>query len=118
MRRRQTNGTMPTLIIGIGNVLLRDEGVGVRAVESMSGIDLPDGVEVLDGGTAGIDLIDVIADRSKVIVIDAVRGTAAPGTIYCFTREALLDTTETTISLHEIGLAEALDMAGRLGCGR
>ncbi|MBU0717894.1 MAG: hypothetical protein KJ749_06555 [Planctomycetes bacterium] len=47
--------TAPTLVLGLGNILLRDEGVGVRVIESMRSLPLPAEVEVLDGGTAGFD---------------------------------------------------------------
>ncbi len=75
----------PVLVLGIGNILLRDEGVGVRVIEKLQLMDLPDGVEVVDGGTAGADLLDVIAEREKVIVIDATDVNAEPGGIVRFT---------------------------------
>ena len=105
-----------TLIIGIGNILLRDEGVGVRAIEAMQKMDLPDEVELLDGGTSGVDLVDEIADREKVIVIDAVDTDSAPGTVFRFGVEELLEKTAESISLHEFGLAETLMAARTLGC--
>ncbi|MHC4692105.1 MAG: hydrogenase maturation protease, partial [Planctomycetota bacterium] len=49
----------PILVLGIGNILLRDEGVGVRVIEQMQEIPLPDDVELVDGGTAGADLLDI-----------------------------------------------------------
>ncbi len=67
------------LILGIGNILLRDEGVGVRVIEQMQTMRLPDDVELVDGGTAGADLLDVLAERRKVIVIDAVQADCEPG---------------------------------------
>ena len=64
----------PILILGIGNILLRDEGVGVRVVEALRGRALPDTVELVDGGTGGADLLEVVADRRVVIVVDAAHG--------------------------------------------
>ena len=68
----------PVLVLGIGNILLRDEGVGVRVIEALGSHKLPAGVERADGGTAGADLVDLLADRRKVIVVDAIEGAWPP----------------------------------------
>ena len=106
----------PTLVLGIGNILLRDEGVGVRVIEQMQEMHLPDDVELVDGGTGGADLLEVLAERQKVIVIDAVQAHCQPGTVLRFTAEGLVQTNRASMSLHEIGLAESLMMARQLGC--
>jgi hydrogenase maturation protease len=106
----------PTLILGIGNILLGDEGVGVRAVEALARRELPAGVEAVDGGTGGADLVEVIADRTRLIVIDAVAAGAEPGTVFRFTPGDLTSGTRPALSLHEFGLLETLAMAERLGC--
>jgi hydrogenase maturation protease len=103
------------LIVGIGNLLLSDEGVGVHAVRGLAQQVLPPGVEVLDGGTSGADLVDHLEGRTKVIVIDAASGDGPPGTVYrCEARELIEQ--EGSLSLHEFGLADSLHMAERLGC--
>ncbi len=106
----------PILILGIGNILLRDEGVGVRVIEAMGDMTLPPEVELVDGGTAGADLLDVIADRRKVIVIDAMNADVEPGTILRLGVEDLAAPASPDVSLHEIGLLESLSMARHLGC--
>ncbi|HAK95288.1 MAG TPA: hydrogenase maturation protease [Planctomycetes bacterium] len=106
----------PILVLGIGNILLRDEGAGVRAIEALSAAALPPGVETLDGGTSGADLLDVIAGRRRLIVVDAVDADAAPGTIVRFTPEELAADPARTVSLHEFGLLETLAAARLLGC--
>jgi hydrogenase maturation protease len=106
----------PVLVLGIGNVLLSDEGVGVRVIAALGGRELPAGVELADGGTAGADLVDLLADRRKVIVVDAVAGDAAPGTILRLTPEDLLPDPGEMVSLHQLGLVESLHMAAQLGC--
>jgi hydrogenase maturation protease len=103
------------LILGVGNILLRDEGVGVRVVEAMQCADLPSEVEVFDGGTAGIDLLDVLADRRKVVVVDAMDGDVEPGTVMRLTPEDLLPTSGQGVSLHEMSLMETLAVAQRMG---
>ena len=106
----------PVLVLGIGNILLRDEGVGVRVIEQMQKMHLPDNVELVDGGTAGADLLDVLAERKKVIVIDAVQADCEPGTVLRFSADDLTQPDGVGMSLHEIGLGEALTMTKQLGC--
>ena len=106
----------PTLILGIGNILMRDDGVGVRVVEELARCELPEGVELLDGGTAGADLVDALADRPKVIVVDAIDAGAEPGAVYRFTDADLREGAAGPLSLHEFGLLETLRMAEQLGC--
>jgi hydrogenase maturation protease len=107
---------VPILILGIGNILLRDEGIGARVIEAMRDVPLPEGVEILDGGTSGADLIDEIADRRKLIVIDALKADAEPAAIFRFTDKDLIARTEGTISLHEFGRVETLLAAKHLRC--
>jgi len=106
----------PVLVLGIGNILLRDEGVGVRVIEKLQEIPLPDDVELVDGGTAGADLLDVLADRQKVIVIDAVEADCQPGTVLRFSADDLTQPDGVGMSLHELGLGQALKMTKQLGC--
>ena len=103
------------LIVGIGNLLLSDEGVGVHAARRLAGRELPPGVDVLDGGTSGVDLIDHMAGRAKVVVIDAASGGGPPGTIYRCEARDLIER-DGVMSLHEIGLVESLRMAAQLAC--
>lgn len=110
------NNRKPVLVLGIGNILLRDEGVGVRVIEQMQKIPLPDDVELIDGGTAGADLLDVLAERKKVIVIDAVQADCEPGTVLRFSVDDLVRPNGVGISLHELGLGGALAMTRQLGC--
>ena len=122
------NSTVPTpkprLVLGIGNILLGDEGVGVRIIEAMRAcIDasrreraMPEDVEVADGGTGGADLVDLMADRRKVIVVDAAEFDGRPGDILRFTAADLGRREGLGLSLHDLGLAEALTMMRHLGC--
>jgi hydrogenase maturation protease len=103
------------LILGIGNLLLSDEGVGVHAVRALGKRKLPPGLETLDGGTSGADLVDHLDGRAKVIVIDAASGDGSPGTIYRCEAYDLIEQGG-SLSLHEFGLADSLHMAERLGC--
>jgi hydrogenase maturation protease len=110
------------LILGIGNILLRDEGVGVHVVQEIEArvargeVRLSEDVEVYDGGTFGIDLVDAIANRRKVIVIDAVQADAPPATVLKFRGADLALKKTADLSLHQVGLLETLAMARQLGC--
>ena len=110
------HGRRPILVLGIGNILLCDEGVGVRVIEQMQKMHLPDDVELVDGGTAGADLLDVLAERRKVIVIDAVQADCEAGSVLQFTADDLVRPDGVGMSLHELGLGEALTMTKQLGC--
>jgi hydrogenase maturation protease len=107
--------TCPLLVLGVGNILLRDEGVGVRVVEAMEQVELPPEVELFDGATAGLDLLDAIADRQKVIIVDAIDGDSEPGTVIRLTLDDLAARMEPRVSLHEIGVLETLAVARQLG---
>ena len=99
------------LIMGIGNILLQDEGIGVHVVRRLKEMSLPNNVEVLDGGTAGLDLVDFMENRRKLIVIDAVKAGDKPGTIYRLTEENLKIKPKAIMSFHEIDFLDALYMS-------
>ncbi len=105
----------PVLVLGLGNILLRDEGVGVHVVRAMERLDLPPRVELCDGATAGLDLLDILADRRKVVVIDAFAGPHEAGTVLRFGPGELVPRQSPDVSLHEMGFLETLTVAGRLG---
>jgi len=112
----ETSTKAPILVLGIGNILLRDEGVGVHTVRAMERTPLPDGVELLDGGTAGADLLDAISERHKVIVVDALDADVPPGTILRLGSDDLAADPSDSVSLHEFGIADTLRMAKHLDC--
>jgi len=103
------------LILGLGNPLLGDEGVGVRVAEELKGLELPDGVAVAEGGTAGLGLVGLMEGYQKVIIVDAADMGHPPGRVVRFTPlEARLKTVEIPLSLHQLGLGEALALAKAL----
>jgi hydrogenase maturation protease len=105
-----------TLILGVGNILLSDEGIGVRVIEYLQTQPLPEDVELVDGGTAGADLIDVLADRETVIIVDAVELDQPPGTIFKLTPEDLLPLPDNPLSMHDLDIPQTLRMTELLGC--
>jgi len=107
----------PLRIIGVGNPLMADDGLGIVAAERLAALDWPPGVEVLDGGTGGLTLLDLLAGARAVILLDAVAMGAAPGTLRRFTAEDLSDLPAESpgLSLHGSGLSEVLALARELG---
>lgn len=98
----------PILILGLGNILLKDEGIGVFVAQKLMEESLPQNVEVIDGGTMGINLIYYIEGRKKIIVIDAVMADSAPGTLYRFTEKELEKNTGMLFSAHDINFVDVL----------
>ncbi|MCS6907887.1 MAG: hydrogenase maturation protease [Anaerolineales bacterium] len=105
-----------TLILGIGNPLYGDDGLGVRVAEILAKEKLPAGVVVEVAALDGVDLILRMEGWKRVILIDAVQMGKRPGTWHCFKPEEVRLIAEGQgFSLHEIGLASALELAQALG---
>ena len=102
-----------TLVLGIGNTLLRDEGVGVRVVQSLRHRPaLPEGVTLLDGGTLSFTLTETIQRHANLVVVDATQLDAPPGTVRCFEDEAMDEFLgNCKRSAHEVGLLDLMDIA-------
>jgi hydrogenase maturation protease len=102
--------TKPIRILGVGNVLCTDDGLGPYSIKVLESLyEFPDGVEVIDLGTPGMDLTPYLADARMVIVIDTVRGHEAPGTLRLLRdREIVATPPPDRMSPHEPGLREAL----------
>jgi hydrogenase maturation protease len=99
------------LILGLGNILLGDEGVGVRIAQQLASQSLPDEIEVIDGGTAGYELLNLLEGRDKVIIVDAVKTEDKPGSVYKMDLSVLQEDTPMQLSLHQIGLKNVIEMA-------
>jgi hydrogenase maturation protease len=101
--------TAPVLVLGVGNLLLQDEGVGVRVVQELEKrYRVPAEVELLDGGTSGMELLDVMAGREHLIVVDAVHTGAAAGTVVELAGAEVPAFFRLRMSPHEIGLSDVL----------
>lgn len=103
------------LILGIGNLLLRDEGVGVHVAKILEEMSLPEGVEVVEGGTLGFDLLGYFEGVEKLVVVDALKGGGEPGSIYKVKPEQLKASKDRPLSLHQLGFLEVWEMARLLG---
>lgn len=104
-------------IIGVGNVLLKDDGAGVACIEYLEKSGMaPPGVKLVDGATMGLSLLDEIKKYEKVVVVDAVLMGKDPGSIGKFEAAKIISLkSDSNFSLHEIGLAEALKIGDKIG---
>ena len=105
------------LVLGVGNLLLTDDGAGVHAVTELAGEEEWDQekVDFLGGATFTQDIFYVFQKYERVLVLDTVKGGREPGTVYRFTEENLRDNYEQRLSLHDIDLLDSLKMAELLG---
>jgi hydrogenase maturation protease len=107
-----------TLVVGVGNTLLSDEGVGVVIAKKLMDEKLPAGVEVYDAGCALSDVLIGFDEVEQVIIIDAVRGSGKPGDVYRIDLDELEGCggrSSYATSLHEIGVLESIGMAKLAG---
>ena len=99
----------PVTVLGIGNIILRDEGFGVRAMEYLNEhFRFPPEVQLLDGGTLGPELLHFVTGTEKLLILDAVAGDAPAGTVYRFENDAVMAHFQEKMSSHEIGIQDVL----------
>ncbi len=98
-----------TLILGLGNILLQDEGLGVRALERLTArYRLPAEVQAIDGGVMGLDLLPYLEGVTDLLILDAVQTGEPPGTLVRLEGEAIPAALSLKMSMHQIGLQELL----------
>ncbi|KNZ68456.1 hydrogenase maturation protease [Thermincola ferriacetica] len=104
------------VVLGVGNILFQDEGVGIHVIQALQKMNLPENVDVIEGGTAGLELLPLIEDYSHMIVVDAVNAGEKPGTLFRFKPDDVTGfpgNIET--SVHQLGLLEVLQMGKLIG---
>ncbi len=102
-----------TLVVGIGNSLLTDDGAGVHVIDRLRAAGLPDHVELLDGGTLGFALLEIVEATERLIVVDAAQLDAEPGTVQVF-QDRAMDVYLTSCkrsSVHEVNLLDIMSAA-------
>ena len=100
---------MGRLVVGVGNVLLRDEGIGCHVAHALERVALPD-AEVIDGGTCP-DVLQGAEDADKLVIVDAVKGGGVPGQIYRFRPEDVTLEQKQVLSLHDMSLIGSLGLS-------
>lgn len=103
------------LVLGVGNILLTDEGIGVYAVNDLSKEDWPEGVDFLDGGTCTQDMYYLFHGYEHLLVLDVVHGGKEPGTLFLLDEQDLIQNEKQRLSLHDIDLLDSLKMADLTG---
>lgn len=110
-------GTGPrVLVLGIGNLVMSDDGVGVKVIQHLQReYRFAENVEIMDGGTLGLDLLPMLEGIDHLIVVDAVETGRKPGTCVRLAGEELPIALETKVSAHQMGLKDLLSVARLLG---
>lgn len=103
-----TNNTKKTLVLGLGNIIMGDEGVGVHVVRALAQQPLPADVECLDGGTGGFVLLGPLQEANRVVLIDAAADGNPVGTVTRTTPRFSKDYPP-TLTAHDIGVKDLLD---------
>ena len=103
-------------IVGVGNILMGDDGVGVHVIERLRRQTLPEGVDLFDAGTAIQDVMPRLADYDRVILVDAIRAGDAPGAIHTFDLGPEdLGAPRPGLSLHDVNVLDALRLQAIAG---
>ncbi len=107
----------PVLVVGIGNTLMQDDGIGVWAVRRLAReYRLPPGVELIEGGVLGMQLVHDLRSAKHLLIIDAMDGGGEPGTVYRLDADSLSKRPRTLMSLHEVSVTDVLSVAEFIGC--
>ena len=102
------------LILGIGNLLMGDEGVGVHTIKALEGKSFPDDVDILDGGTGGFHLMAYFQEYENIIMIDATMDKKPAGTVSIIEPKFASDFPK-TLSAHDIGLKDMIESVTIIG---
>ena len=115
-KREATGSLRKIVVLGVGNLLLSDEGVGVHVANALMKMTLPSEVTVIEGGTDGFGLLNIITESDRLIVVDAVRGGAAAGSIYRFDIDDIHEYPAAyKTSVHQIGILEVIRLSSLIG---
>lgn len=109
MNQRSSENHSPNriVVIGVGNLLQKDEGIGIHAVKALQEMQLHDNVTIIDGGTSP-DILACTRREDKLIIVDAARAGGEPGAIYRFQSDDLVSESGAMLSVHELGVPQNL----------
>lgn len=102
------------VVIGVGNLLQKDEGIGIHTVKALQEMQLPDNVTIIDGGTSP-DILACTRTGDKLIIVDAARAGGRPGDIYRFQPDNLVAESGEMLSVHELGVPQNLRLMSLSG---
>lgn len=102
-------------VLGVGNILYTDDGVGIRVVEALeNGYEFSDNVDIIDGGVLGVNLLGVISNAGRLIVVDTVLNHGRPGDLHRLDHDQIPNRILAKNSLHQVDLIEALTLCNAL----
>jgi hydrogenase maturation protease len=100
------------LILGLGNLLCSDDGLGALVAQAIAETrEIPDGVQVLDGGTLGLSLLPYLEDAERAILVDAIQADAPPGSIVRLDGEDVGPAVAARLSVHQVGVSDLIEAA-------
>ena len=100
-----------TVILGIGNILLKDDGIGIHVVKKLEDEGLPSTIEVVDGCTSTLDTLSYFLEYEKIIVIDSLKAGYEPGTIYKIKPEDIKNYKRENLSIHDVQILDVVKIA-------
>ena len=101
--------TPQILVLGLGNILFQDEGLGVHAAKLLrTNHKLPLHTEIIDGGTLGLDLLTYFQPQCSILILDAIRAGKTPGELIRLAGKAIPATLAQKMSMHQLGLQDLL----------
>jgi len=107
---------MATLVLGLGNTIMTDDGFGVRVVETLSSrFRFLGDVRLLDGGTLGLDLLPHLEDTERLLIIDALQMQSPPGQVFRLTGEEVPRAFASKLSVHQMGVQDLLAVSELMG---
>jgi len=106
------------LVLGLGNLLLGDEGIGLHVIQQLSRMSLPPDVQILDGGTLGPALLGYLDGVDHLYIVDAMAGDGPPGSCYIVSDEDVNWVERPVISMHQLGVLETVTFARKSGFGK
>lgn len=119
-RRPETAAGPSIMVLGVGNLILKDEGFGIHVVQELERrreeLGIPDTIELFDGGTLGMDLVYYIGNKDKVIIVDIINAGSRPGDIYKFRPSEINEPPFKKVSFHQVTLFDVLRMADQMEC--
>lgn len=104
-----------TAVIGIGNILQRDDGMGVHVIKQLEKEELPPAIELVDGGTSTLNMLSYFMDYNKIIIVDCLKAGLEPGTIYRIRPEEIAGYKNENLSIHDVQILDVVRMTNQLG---
>ena len=104
-----------TAVLGIGNIILKDDGLGVYVIQALQKEEDLCGIELVDGGTSTFDMLEYFTDYDRVIVIDCLKVNNPPGTIYKVSPDEIPNYKGEYLSLHDVQIIDIIKIANMLG---